>query len=125
MIWILKEKMLAVVCDNQNGGPWSCFMVLEAPNKDQRHLRARSVYHAIILKLAHCILHQAISNAKPDVKAATNVKTTTAAGANCSPLAFVEAAEDGDKDPEDPEDVAEDEPPAVSVASWTRYTIAR
>lgn len=59
---------------------------------------------------------------KPDVNATTTVETMSAKDASCGLLAFAEAAEDGD----DVEDDVEDAPvaPAVSVASWTRYSIS-
>lgn len=60
---------------------------------------------------------------KPDVKATANVEIMSATDASCGPLELAEAAEDGD---EVEDDVGEDVPevPAVSVAPWTRYSIA-
>lgn len=62
---------------------------------------------------------------KPDVKATANVEIMSATDTSCGPLEFAEAAEDGDED-DDEDDVDEDVPeaPAVSVAPWTRYSIA-
>lgn len=54
---------------------------------------------------------------KPDVKDTASSEKTSARDASCGPLAIIEAAEDGD-------DVGVDVPPAVSVASCTRYSIA-
>lgn len=76
---------------------------------------------AAIYMYAYKRAHQAIRDIKPDTKATTIVETMSAADASCGALAFAEAAEDGE-DVE--EDVGEDVPPAVSVAPWTRYTIA-
>lgn len=62
---------------------------------------------------------------KPDVKAANSVETISAADANLGTLAFAEAAEDEDEDEDgDGDDVGDEEPVAVSVASWTKYNIA-
>lgn len=60
---------------------------------------------------------------KPDVKATANVEITSATDASCGPLEFAEAADDGDED-EDDVDEEVPEAPAVSVAPWTRYSIA-
>ncbi|KAK2607575.1 hypothetical protein N8I77_006238 [Diaporthe amygdali] len=66
-----------------------------------------------------------ISNMKPDVKAANSVETISAVDANLGTLAFAEAAEDEDEDEDgDEDDVGDEEPVAVSVASWTKYNIA-
>lgn len=60
---------------------------------------------------------------KPDVKATADVETMSAKDASCGPLEFAEAAEVGDEvEDDDGEDVPE--APAVSVAPWTRYSIA-
>lgn len=58
---------------------------------------------------------------RPEVKATAIVARMSAVDASCELLAVAEAAEDGEAVEDD---VGEDVAPAVSVAAYTRYSIA-